>query len=556
MPKPAHRIAAAAIALVALLARPAPAQEATATASAVRAKIKHVFVLFQENHSFDNYFGTYPGADNLASAAAAAHGFKQFDPLGNQWVTPFRMTDPDTEGPSQARPTIFAKMNGGKMDAFVSEQERATAKYAPAAAQAVGLLTMGHYDCDTIPYLWSYASHFTLFDRVFSAMGGPSTPNNIAVIAAQAGQTQAARDPAEAMKPDDRGRGVPAFDDLDPSSGPYPDGRPDEKLQIPQAYATLMLTLGGVDDARIVESTDGVGRDVGATIASGRAPVPWGWYQEGFVNSKLALPGYVTHHNAPQYFAYVRDNDVLWRNVHSGAALLEEINDGALPDSGVFYLKGSQINAFELKPANPDPYVQKRYLGDDDHPGAGNSDHQIAEAFVATYVNAIAKSKYWDDSAIVIAWDDPGGYYDHVPPPVFETCPDGFPCGDGPRVPLILISPYARSGAIVHDAGDTASIVKLVETVFGLPPMASLPEEQPYMPQGPRDGSPAITDLLGAFDPARLDGSAAPIPKEAALINDVAVPPAESCRTLGIAPVVLPGTSPQPPQGFVPRVPH
>ncbi|MBV9262728.1 MAG: hypothetical protein JO324_00295, partial [Candidatus Eremiobacteraeota bacterium] len=93
-------------------------------ATALRSRVKHVFVIYQENHSFDNYFGTFPGADNLASPDAQAHGYRQFDPIGQTWVTPFRIADPDIEGPSQARPVLLDKMDNGAMDAFVAAQER------------------------------------------------------------------------------------------------------------------------------------------------------------------------------------------------------------------------------------------------------------------------------------------------------------------------------------------------------------------------------------------------------------------------------------------------
>jgi phospholipase C len=549
------RVLAAVLLSVALCAQtPAPQG---ATVAQVRSRIKHVFVIYQENHSFDNYFGTYPGAENLASALAQSHGFRQYDPIGGTWVEPFRITDPDIEGPTQARLAIIKKMDDGKMDQFVAEQEAVSLKRFKnaAAARSVGMETMAHYDCDTIPYLWSYPHAFTLFDHVFSTMTGPSTPNNIALIATQAGQTQAARDPASAIGPKDKGRGVPAVDDLDPAYGPYPEL--DQAKQVPQTYATLMISLEGVSAVMATQDTDGVGKDLGAATVSGRAPVPWGWYQEGYVSPTLALPGYVTHHNAPQYFGYLRNNDVFWDHIYGVRRVLDDVASGTLPDSGIFFVKGGTRNEFGWKPANPDPYVQSHYLGDDDHPGPGDGDHQIGEAFVATFVNAIARSKYWNDSAIVISWDDPGGFYDHVPPTHFETCPDGYPCGDGQRVPLIVISPYARGGEVVHDAGDTASIAKFAETLFALPAMSTLPEEQPYMPEGPRDGNPAITDLLGAFDPARLDGSVAPIPASAADIPDDVVnafPPKMSCRSLGITPVSLPNAPSSPPPGFRARV--
>jgi phospholipase C len=349
---------------------------------------------------------------------------------------------------------------------------------------------------------------------------------------------------------------VPVANDLDPAYGPYSE---DSKgHQIPQRYATLMLQLAGSDATKVTNETEGVGRDLGAVVVSGRAPIPWGWFQEGYVSPSQALPGYVTHHNAPQYFAYLRQNDVFWNNVHEVHALLTQLADATLPDHGIFYIKGGSQNRFGWKPANPDPYVQANYIGDDDHPGPGDSDAQIAESFVATFVNAIARSPYWNDSAIVLTWDDPGGYYDHVPPPVSQNCPDQRPCGDGPRLPLIVISPYARTGAIVSDAGDQTSVLKFAERLFDLPALASLPEEAEYMPRGPRDGDPAITDLLGAFDPARLSGAAPLIPAAQAEIPDNVVttlPAAMNCRSLGIAPVGLPNAPSAAPPNFTPR-PH
>ncbi len=482
-------------------------------------------VIYQENHSFDNYFGTYPGADNLASPEAQSHGFRQYDPIGKSWITPFRIADPDTESPSQSRAVVYAKMNGGAMDGFVSTQEGLSAKkFNSAGARDVGLLTMAHYDCDTIPFLWKYARSFALFDHIFSAATGPSTPNAIALIAAQSGQVT---------------------NDLDPAYGPYSEA--DKAYQVPQRYSTLMLELAGSDATLATNETQDVGRDLGAAAASGRAPIPWGWYQEGYVSPAVALPGYEAHHNAPQYFGYLRQNDAFWRNVHDARAMLRALQTDALPAQGVFYVKGGSRNGFGWKPANADPYVQSNYLGDDDHPGPGDTDAQIGEAFVATFVNAIARSKYWQNSAIVVTWDDPGGYYDHVPPPQFERCADGEPCGDGPRLPFLLISPYARSGEVVHDPGDQTSILKFAERLYGVPPLAA------------RDANPAIADLLGGFDLARLRGDTPPVAASDAMIPDAvvnALPAPMNCRSLGILPAALPNAPSPPPPNFSPRPPR
>jgi hypothetical protein len=97
-------------------------------------------------------------------------------------------------------------------------------------------------------------------------------------------------------------------------------------------------------------------------------------------------------------------------------------------------------------------------------------------------------------------------------------------------------------------------VVKFIETLFGLPALASLPDEKPYMPEGPRDANARITDLLGGFDPARLSGAATPLPAQDAIIDGVdQIPPRMNCKTLGITPITVPGSSGQPPKGYGPR---
>ena len=522
-------------------------------AANLRARIHHVFIIYQENRSFDSYFGTFPGADNLATDEARSHGLSQYDPIGNQWMRPFRLVDPDLADADHSRPMLYAKADDGKMDLYVAAEEGSRLREGATLAQAqhVGILTMAHEDCDTIPFLWKYAKSFVLFDHIFQAMYGPSTPGNIDLVAAQTGQTQWARHLSQAVGDTDDGPGVPVVDDLYPAFGPYHKAEPKAK-QVDLTFANLFLTLSGVAATGAVIDNGGVKEDIATLASSGKPAVPWGWYQEGFKDDGSGTyPAYVTHHNPAQYFGYVRLNGALWSNVHDLTELLPAIQSGSLPDRGVFFIKGGYRNIFGWQPANANPQIRAAFRGDDDHPGY--SDSQLSEAMAATFVNAIAHSKYWSDSAIVILWDDSEGYYDHVPPPVFETCPDGRPCGDGPRVPLILISPYAKSGAIVSDPGDHASFAKFVETVFDLPALASLPDEKPYLPKGPRDANTAISDLLGGFDPSRLAGTAPPIPASAAWVPPATIasfPPPMNCKTLGITPVTVPGELPAPPPGF------
>jgi phospholipase C len=532
-------------------------QETGQFVASLRAHIHHVFVIYQENRSFDSYFGDYPGGDNLATPEARAHGFRQWDPIGHTWVTPFFLDTPDLASPKHSRGNLIAKSDRGRMDLFVAQEELYLMENGARwhYAHRMGELTMAYEDCHTVPFLWFYAHHFALYDHIFEGFYDGSTPGNIDLIAAQAGQTQWARKRKEASNPDEKGPGEPIFNDLDPHWGPYANGRVPKHVQLDQDYATVLLTLLGRRAVEAKNDDEGVKQDIGELATLDHRAIPWGWYQQGFGNGRgNDHPGYVPHHNAPQYFGYIRLNPEVWSGVHDLSDFSTMISKHLLPSRSVDFIKGGHGNPYDWKPANANPFVQAHFAGDDDHPG--DSDSQIAESFVAKFVNLIARSPYWHDSAIIILWDDPGGFYDHVPPPQFEPCPDSHPCGDGPRIPLILISPYAKSGAIVSNRGDHASFAKFLDVLFDLPRLASLPDEKPYMPEGPRDTNPRLTDLLGGFDPARLRGTEPPIPASEAVIPDATVnrfPPTMSCGDTGVQPVSVPGASMSPPAGFNPR---
>lgn len=523
----------------------------------LRTHIHHVFVIYQENRSFDSYFGSFPGVDNLATAEARAHGFRQYDPIGKTWITPFLLTAADTEDADHSREALLAKSDGGRMDHFVSYEETNlvnSSGFSPNLARQIGLLTMAHEDCSTVPFLWMYAHRFTIYDHIFQAMYGPSTPGNIDLIAGQTGETQAARHPDQAFK-SSFGTGEPVVNDADPDFGPYAfASEANGQLQLDQTYATVMLTMSGRNAPEVKKDADDVKEDIGELGRLDRQAVPWGWYQEGFGNGEgNNHPAYIVHHNAPQYFGYIRQNPSMWSGEHDLLDFFSDIEKQRLPDRSVVFVKGGRQNPFGWTPVNPRALA---VLGDDDHPGY--SDSHLSESLVAKVVNAIARSPYWKDSAIIITWDDSEGFYDHVPPPQFETCPDKEPCGDGPRVPFILISPYARPGGVVSDPGDHVSFIKFLNMLFDLPPLASLPDEKPYLPQGPRDTNLRLTDLLGGFDPARLAGTKPPIPASNAEIPDSVVntfPPPMTCKDTRVTPVAIPGASLTPPRDFTNPIP-
>ncbi|MDE2177617.1 MAG: hypothetical protein KGJ50_04865 [Xanthomonadaceae bacterium] len=568
----------------------------------LRAHIRYVFVIYQENRSFDSYFGTWPGADGIYSQPPArTPGFVQ--PLqlpDGRWTTisPFRIGPAehaaDSDDIDHSHPLMLRKLHvvGGvpRMDRFALTEER---KYSPQGAPSLralqfGELAMAHEDCDTVPILWHYADRFALFDHVFQTVAGPSTPGNLSIIAAQTGVTQWARHPDEAFTGDGaKGPGVPVVDDADPLWGSPYDPNPAaqrmpynphdtaktaahrDAVQHNLTFATLPLTLQGGDlDATVQKDTRpetdlaDLRGDVRAISVRGQRTVDWRWYQAGYgaptpagadpEDAEGQHASYVTHHNGPQYFGYIANNPALRAHLADLSRFFGDLRDGRLPAAGgVFYIKGGYRNDFGLKPADPDPRVQARFLGDDDHPQY--SDAQISEILVARAINAIAASRYWSDSAIIVTWDDSEGDYDHVPPPQRNRGPDGKWLGNGPRVPLLLISPYARVHAVIHAPGNTASVVKFVDRVFDLPPLATLPDELEGRKLGelhfhlhglgPEDAlTPDVTDLLGAFDTARLAGRAAPLPASYAEVPQAwteQLPGALGldCKALGIVPV-------------------
>lgn len=523
----------------------------------LRKHVKHVFVIYQENRSFDSYFGTFPGADNLTTAQARAHGFRQWDAIGHIWIKPFPLRAADTSDVDHSRHALLTKVDHGKMDDYVGFEEHHLTDVSlasPQFARQMGVLTMAHEDCNTIPFLWMYAHHFALYDHIFQAMYGPSTPGNIDLIAAQTGQTQAARHPSEAFK-SSYATGEPVVNDYNPHFGPYAYAyQAREPHQLDQTYATLMLTLKGrkAKEARVDD--DDIKKDVSELVKLNHQSIPWAWYQEGFGNGKGDdHPAYIPHHNAPQYFGYIRENPQMWAGEHDLLQFFTDIKNHKLPAKSVVFIKGGMMNPFGWKPANP---AASQILGDDDHPGY--SDSQLSESLVAKVIDTVARSPYWDTSVIIITWDDSEGFYDHVPPPSFETCPDKQPCGDGPRIPLLLISPYSKAHAIVSNPGDTTSFAHFLDVLYNLPALASLPDEKPYMPEGPRDANPRITNLLGGFSAARLAGTEALIPASQAIIPNHVVntfPPPMTCKQTGVMPVPVPGGWTAPPSFFTNPLP-
>lgn len=593
-----------------------PHLTAAQMASLIRHHIKYVFVLYQENRSFDSYFGSFPGADGIYSQPQAqTPGFRQklIGVSGKvETIEPFRIGPKqfaaDTDDIDHSHPIMFAKMNikNGQalMNHYALVEERKYWKSGATPslkAKQMGELAMAHEDCNTIPILWRYANRFVLMDHMFQDMVGPSTPGNLSIFAAQTGLTQWALHPNEAWQHSNQ-PGEPVDSDIGPVWGSAKDKMAQKlvpynprsyarteigKVQTNQTYATIALTAAG---GTVVQKTDAdldkkvdladVNQDIAFIQRLDQNKVAWRWFQEGYSAKPMSgdlgpkdadgvHASYITHHNGPQYFGYIANNPKMAADMGGMRAFFAAVSGGTLPtEGGVFYLKGGYQNGFGLRPSDPNAAVQKRFLGDDDHPGY--SDAQISEAMLARAVNAIAQSKYWAHSAIIITWDDSEGDYDHVPPPNLATAPNGTRLSDGPRVPFLVISPFAKIHAVSHAIGNQASVIKFVDAVFHLPPLATLPDEQKgreiglktmhqkYM--GPFDAeTPDVTNLFSAFDPARLDGRAKPLPARYAMVpvswtTELPAQTGADCKAIGVVPTDIQLHLPNPiPADFNPR---
>ncbi len=329
----------------------------------LRKKIKYVFVLFQENRSFDFYFGTYPGARGLFSQSAVeTPGFVQPIVLTNGSVgtiSPFKIpqsiTDvkgntvllypEDIDSVNHGHTAIDAKLNldtnnvaQNNRYAFVEQALKGTLSAdgttytgpAPTEQQVQkGELVVGHVDCDTAPFLWNYADRFTLFDNFFDTVIGPSTPNAIAMIAGQSGKTQWVKHPELGSNLTTTNAQLPVTGDPQPFWGsaldvltPPSEKQPTESGSAPSpspssnlTFASLPLSFMG-DQIEKITAADldpafdllDVQGDIKKIAGDHNKPVNWAWFEEGYdhestdptpIASHLT---YIAHHNGPQYF--------------------------------------------------------------------------------------------------------------------------------------------------------------------------------------------------------------------------------------------------------------
>jgi phospholipase C len=481
---------------------------ATATPTTSAKVIKHVVVIYGENVSFDHYFGTYPNAANLPGEPSFTPATGTPTNIANYTTTPALLTNnPNTSIANGAGATNPYRLDhsqagtndqdhnygpeqtafdNGKMDLFplsvgtADSPALATATGASAISATNGL-TMGYYDGNTVTALWNYAQHYAMNDHSFGSTFGPSTPGAINLIS---GQTNGVINPlnvASSIVADGQG-GYTDINDADPTGD-----------------------LCSSTSANFSMS----GKNIGDLLNA--AGISWGFFEGGFnlstTNSNgttgcsrntasVYIPGnplkadYIPHHEPFQYYASTANLN------HTRPASVAAIGTAADTGAGTANHQYDTSDFTAALAAGNLPAVTflKAPGFQDGH--AGYSDPLDEQIFVVNMVNAIEASPFWSSTAIFINYDDSDGWYDHLsdlvngsataadslsgsglcisttaaaaalPGPNSNGMPVQGRCGHGPRLPMILISPWANTNYIDNTPTDQSSIIHFIEDTF------------------------------------------------------------------------------------------
>ncbi|GAA0226060.1 alkaline phosphatase family protein [Actinomadura nitritigenes] len=447
-----------------------------------RSPIKHVVVIYGENISFDHYFGTYPKAANTdGTPFHAAKGTPRINGLTHKLLTDNpNQYDPKRLSPSQAltcdQDHGYAAeqkaVNGGKMDKFVENTGKDKCTGQPILFGEPGLV-MDYYDGNTVTGMWNYAQNYAMSDNSWDSVFGPSTPGALNLIS---GQTHGgyAVDPVTHAKvsdsyvvasPNADGVGTvindpdPAFDDCSGNNH------------------TSKNNLAAM-----------TGKNIGDLLNATK--VTWGWFQGGFRPTGKAngyavcgsahanigqnqVVDYSPHHEPFQYYKSTANEKHLPPSSTKAIGYTDQANhqydltdfDAALAAHNlpsVSFLKAAEYQ--------------------DGH--AGYSDPIDEQRFVTSTINKLQKSPEWASTAVVLAYDDSDGWYDHVAPRIMNGSTDpatdsplcgkaeaagGYQdrCGPSQRLPMLVVSPYAKVNHVDHRPVEQTSVLRFIEDNWG-----------------------------------------------------------------------------------------
>ena len=412
-------------------------------------KIQHVVIIMQENRSFDSYFGTFPGADGIPMQNGVPTVCVP-DPKSGTCVKPYHDPKDRNAGGPHAAKNATADIDGGKMDGFVREAHAARRHCAnpdlPACTNDGGTDVMGYHDARDIPNYWTYARQFVLQDRMFEPNASWSLPAHLFMVSAWSAKC----DDDDPMS---------CHNELQNPDGILPHPRRKHKAppQKPPNYAWTDLTS-----------------------LLHKANVSWKYYvaegtQPDCDDDEMTCEDKPQNAVTPQvwnplpWFETVRQNGQLG-NIQTLDHLYADAKNGTLP---------------AVSWVTPNGEVSE-------HPPALVS---AGQAYVTGLIDAIMKGPNWNSAAIFLAWDDWGGFYDHVVPPSVDE--NGY----GLRVPALVISPYAKRGYIDHQTLSFDAYLKFIEDDFlGGQRIDPANDGRPDRRPAVRENAAILGDLTEDFD--------------------------------------------------------
>lgn len=389
-------------------------------ANPVTSPIKHIVVIMQENRSFDNYFGTYPGANGIPKNVCMSPDPDH--PYNGQCVKPFLSINPISEDMPHGYQSSTVAYDNGKMDGFMlAENEDPN--------------TMSYYDNKTIPYYWDLAKHYVLADNFYSSVLSYSLPNHWYAVAGQAPATSI----FYGLHPGPRGLiaqllakhfglgGIIGGDNL-----------------LNKSNNTFGLRSHLVDEEYLRESnlTTTV---VDLLMNNTNNKISWKYYDH-----PIQTGGYKRAIYSGRAFEY-------WNPFSAkGISYTETYAPHFVNRTQIFtdLKSGSFPQVSWVIPSAP--------LSE--HPPANIT---VGMNWVKNVIDTIMKSQYWASTAIILTWDDYGGFYDHVPPPQIDKYGLGF------RMPALIISPYTKHGYVDHTQYQFESILKFIEWRFNIPALTN-----------------------------------------------------------------------------------
>jgi phospholipase C/outer membrane protein assembly factor BamB len=405
-------------------------------------KIQHVIVVMQENRSFDNYFGTFPGADGIPMKQGVPTVCNP-DPRAGQCIKPYHDTNVIDNGAGHAASNAIADIDGGQMDGFVGQAEAGIpvtctppAPTCPATNPGGSTDVMGYHTAAEIPNYWDYAKHYVLNDHMFEPDLGWSLPSHLDMVSLWSAACSKAGDP-ESCTSNDEAAGA--------HTGPVTD--------YPWTDLTWLLHQDGVSWQYFV-GTGGnpdCQDDSANCEASQLGPVltgPW--------------------NPLPDFDDVQQDGQL--GNIVATSHFYPEALNGTLPAVSWVVPVGAVS----------------------EHPTASIS---AGMAYVTGLINAVMQGPDWDNTAIFVSWDDWGGFYDNVQPPTVDSV------GYGLRVPGLVISPYSDNGKVDHQTLSFDAYAKFIEDDFldgqTLDPATDgRPDSRPSV----REDAPELGDLKSDFD--------------------------------------------------------